>query len=114
MEDSMWMDNLEEFVFEERKAVTYKWLSRALSVHVNVAKQMLFAFAEKNSGKVDLVYLTKHIWIDQGRVKVLVGPKHFFNWRAKKIVMFYSIHVSYTPITSLLNFVGPFFLSGPG
>ena len=53
----MWMDNLEEFVFEERKAVTYKWLSRALSVHVNVAKQMLFAFAEKNSGKVDLVYL---------------------------------------------------------
>jgi hypothetical protein len=27
-EDSMWMDNLEEFVFEERRAVTYKWLSR--------------------------------------------------------------------------------------
>jgi hypothetical protein len=27
-EDSMWMDNLEEFVFEERKPVTYKWLSR--------------------------------------------------------------------------------------
>ena len=27
-EDSMWMDNLEEFVFEERKLVTYKWLSR--------------------------------------------------------------------------------------
>lgn len=27
-EDDMWMENLEEFVFEDRRAVTYKWLSR--------------------------------------------------------------------------------------
>lgn len=31
--------------------------SRALSVHVNVAKQMLFSFSQKNKDKVQLVYL---------------------------------------------------------
>jgi len=69
----MWMDNLEEFVFEERKAVTYKWLSRALNVHVNVAKQMLFAFAEKNVGKVDLVYLVAGSKVNvQNRIELII------------------------------------------
>lgn len=57
MEDSIWLENLQEWIFEDLKPVTYKWLSRNLKVHVNVAKQMLFEFADKNKSKVSLVYL---------------------------------------------------------
>jgi DNA polymerase subunit Cdc27 len=32
-------------------------LFRALNVHVNVAKQMLYAFSNKNKDKVGLIYL---------------------------------------------------------
>jgi len=28
VDDGMWAENLEEFLFEEKKPVTYKWLSR--------------------------------------------------------------------------------------
>merc|ERR1712176_87218 len=54
------MENLEEWIFEEDKVVTYKYLSRSLKVHVNVAKQMLSNFyTEKKAGGVSLqtVYL---------------------------------------------------------
>jgi hypothetical protein len=34
-----------------------RFLPRALKVHVNIAKQMLFAFAQKNQDKVNVVYL---------------------------------------------------------
>ena len=46
--DNMWKENLEDWVYEETKVVTYKWLSRQISVHVNVAKQMLFSFIENH------------------------------------------------------------------
>ena len=58
--DDMYMENLEEWIFEEEKIVTYKYLSRALKIHVNVAKQMLFNFVEKNKTKhpdIGVVYL---------------------------------------------------------
>ena len=44
--DDMYMENLEEWIFEEEKIVTYKFLSRSLKIHVNVAKQMLFNFMQ--------------------------------------------------------------------
>lgn len=49
--DDMYMENLEEWIFEEEKIVTYKFLSRSLKIHVNVAKQMLFNFVERNKKK---------------------------------------------------------------
>ena len=58
--DDMYIENLEEWIFEEEKIVTYKYLSKSLKVHVNVAKQMLFHFVEsKKSNHPDLgvVYL---------------------------------------------------------
>ena len=60
--EEMWKENLKEWVYEETKVVTYKWLAKQLSVHVNVAKQMLFAFiqnqeqGEKRQG-LDVIYL---------------------------------------------------------
>lgn len=54
--DPMYMENLEEWILEENKVVTYKYLSRSLKVHVNVAKQMLFNFVEtKKSGSTPLL-----------------------------------------------------------
>ena len=58
--DGMYMENLEEWIDEEDKVVTYKYISRSLKVHVNVAKQMLFNFVDsrKSSGsKLGVVYL---------------------------------------------------------
>ena len=58
--DAMYMENLEEWIEEEDNVVTYKYISRNLKVHVNVAKQMLFNFVDsrKSSGcKLGVVYL---------------------------------------------------------
>ena len=62
VDGGMWKKNLEEWIYEETKIVTYKWLSKQISVHVNVAKQMLFEFAQqqlKDETKSDLevIYL---------------------------------------------------------
>ena len=59
--DDMWKENLNEWVYEETKIVTYKWLSKQISVHVNIAKQMLFEFAkqskENNKSSLEVIYL---------------------------------------------------------
>lgn len=39
------------------QAVSYKWLARERSLPVNLAKQLLFAFAEAHRGKVAATYL---------------------------------------------------------
>ena len=62
MDENMWKDNLEEWIYDETRIVTYKWLSKQLSVHVNVAKQMLFEFVQKNletekKSKLEVIYL---------------------------------------------------------
>jgi len=55
--DDMYMENLEEWVLEDDKVVTYKYLSKNLKVHVNVAKQMLFNFVQSQKNKLGVVYL---------------------------------------------------------
>ena len=39
------------------QVVTYKVASRELGVHVNTAKQMLFALSEDNKDLLDVLYL---------------------------------------------------------
>ncbi|XP_062602708.1 DNA polymerase delta subunit 3-like isoform X2 [Saccostrea cucullata] len=56
--DSMYLENLEEYVNDEGKIVTYKWLSLNLHVHVNEAKQMLYTFVEKQRKKKENVTAT--------------------------------------------------------
>ena len=58
--DDMWKENMNEWVYEETKVVTYKWLSKQISVHVNIAKQMLFEFVQSSQSKklsLEVVYL---------------------------------------------------------
>ncbi|XP_036180874.1 DNA polymerase delta subunit 3 isoform X5 [Myotis myotis] len=39
MADQLYLENIDEFVTDQNKIVTYKWLSYTLGVHVNQAKQ---------------------------------------------------------------------------
>ncbi|XP_070537983.1 DNA polymerase delta subunit 3-like [Ptychodera flava] len=64
IEDDMYLENLQEYVLDENKIVTYKWLSKTLSVHVNQAKQMLYTFAckqKKSKTPVTTTYLISGI-----------------------------------------------------
>ncbi|ROL47566.1 DNA polymerase delta subunit 3 [Anabarilius grahami] len=45
--DDLYLDNIDEFVHDQNKIVTYKWLSLTLGVHVNTAKQMLYHYLEQ-------------------------------------------------------------------
>ncbi|XP_067668522.1 DNA polymerase delta subunit 3-like [Haliotis asinina] len=56
--DEYYMENLDEFVNDENKVVTFKWLSTNLKVHVNQAKQMLYAFVQQERNKKDNDKLT--------------------------------------------------------
>lgn len=60
MQDTMYLDNLDEYVNDEGKIVTYKWLSYTLNVHTNVAKQMLYHFvtSQHDSNKGDDLSVT--------------------------------------------------------
>jgi len=56
--DDLYLENLDEWILEEEKVITYKSLSKNLKVHVNVAKQMLFNYVKtKADVKLGLVYL---------------------------------------------------------
>ncbi|XP_068203325.1 DNA polymerase delta subunit 3-like isoform X2 [Palaemon carinicauda] len=46
--DSMYLDNLDEFINDEGRIITCKWLCLTLKVHVNVAKQMLYHYVTKH------------------------------------------------------------------
>lgn len=47
------------------QAVSYKWLARERSLPANLAKQLLFAFAEAHRGKVAATYLLAG-WVKDG------------------------------------------------
>ncbi|XP_060078740.1 DNA polymerase delta subunit 3-like isoform X2 [Ylistrum balloti] len=51
--DALYLENLEEYVNDENKIVTYKWFSTNLKVHVNEAKQMLYAFIQDQRNNHD-------------------------------------------------------------
>ncbi|XP_063040066.1 DNA polymerase delta subunit 3 [Engraulis encrasicolus] len=46
--DVLYLDNIDEYINDHNKIVTYKWLSLALGVHVNLAKQMLYHYLDKS------------------------------------------------------------------
>ncbi|KAK7944558.1 hypothetical protein WMY93_000286 [Mugilogobius chulae] len=50
--DTLYLDNIDEYVLDQDKIVTYKWLSLTLGVHVNTAKRMLFHYLEHKRKRV--------------------------------------------------------------
>ncbi|XP_048360284.1 DNA polymerase delta subunit 3-like [Sphaerodactylus townsendi] len=73
MEDELYLENIDEFVTDQNRVVTYKWLSYTLGVHVNQAKQMLYDYVERkrkeNSGaQLHVVYLVAGNLVQNGHV----------------------------------------------
>ncbi|KAK6195520.1 hypothetical protein SNE40_000932 [Patella caerulea] len=73
-ETSLFMENLDEFIYDENKIVTYKWLSNTLQIHVNLAKRLLFMFIQQERNKKDkdglkVTYFVAGLSIDSNGVK---------------------------------------------
>ncbi|KYN06456.1 PREDICTED: DNA polymerase delta subunit 3-like [Cyphomyrmex costatus] len=52
------LETLAGYVFDNDKLVTYKWLSKELHVHVNIAKQILLDFHQKyQNNNIECTYL---------------------------------------------------------
>ncbi|XP_053404802.1 DNA polymerase delta subunit 3-like [Mercenaria mercenaria] len=58
--EDLYMDNIDEYIKDENKIVTYKWLSQTLQVHCNTAKQMLYKYidTERNEKGADGLNVT--------------------------------------------------------
>ncbi|KAK3925780.1 DNA polymerase delta subunit 3 [Frankliniella fusca] len=55
--EEMYLQNIEEFVLDEDKIVTYKWLSKSLNIHVNKSKQLLYTFCKNKKDSVSATFL---------------------------------------------------------
>ncbi|XP_014817219.1 PREDICTED: DNA polymerase delta subunit 3 isoform X2 [Calidris pugnax] len=115
MEDELYLENIDEFVTDQNRIVTYKWLSYTLGVHVNQAKQMLYDYVERkrkeNSGaQLHVTYLVAGSLIQNGHVchKVAVVREDKLEAMKSKLSTLASVHV-YSIQKALLKDSGPLY-----
>ncbi|KAG5330798.1 DPOD3 polymerase, partial [Acromyrmex heyeri] len=92
------LETLAGHVFDNDKLVTYKWLSKELHIHVNIAKQILWDFYQKyqSNNNIECTYLLIGHLKEKGmRVEVVKGSnlseaKEKFNKIISEHV--YSVH----------------------
>ncbi|XP_037232898.1 DNA polymerase delta subunit 3 isoform X1 [Falco rusticolus] len=115
MEDELYLENIDEFVTDQNRIVTYKWLSYTLGVHVNQAKQMLYDYVERkrkeNSGaQLHVTYLVAGNLIQNGYVchKVAVVREDKLEAMKSKLATIASVHV-YSIQKALLKDSGPLY-----
>ncbi|XP_067389332.1 DNA polymerase delta subunit 3 isoform X2 [Emydura macquarii macquarii] len=114
MEDELYLENIDEFVTDQNRIVTYKWLSFTLGVHVNQAKQMLYDYVERkrkeNSGaQLHVTYLVAGNLVQNGHVchKVAVVREDKLEVKSK-LATIASVHV-YSIQKSMLKDSGPLY-----
>ncbi|XP_006875475.1 PREDICTED: DNA polymerase delta subunit 3 [Chrysochloris asiatica] len=115
MADQLYLENIDEFVMDQNKIVTYKWLSYTLGVHVNQAKQMLYDYVERkrkeNSGaQLHVTYLVSGSLIQNGFSchKVAVVREEKLEAVKSKLAVTASVHV-YSIQKAMLKDSGPLF-----
>uniref|UniRef100_A0A8C1KM39 DNA polymerase delta subunit 3 n=1 Tax=Cyprinus carpio TaxID=7962 RepID=A0A8C1KM39_CYPCA len=98
--DYLYLDNIDEFVNDQNKIVTYKWLSLTLGVHVNTAKQMLYHYLQqkRNEGSgtpLHATYLVSGKCVENGSKchKVSVVREDKLNAVKAKMDVTISVHV---------------------
>lgn len=97
--DELYLDNIDEFVNDHNKIVTYKWLSLTLGVHVNLAKQMLYHYLEQkrreSSAQLHATYLVSGKFVENGRTshKVSVVREDQLEDVKSKLSLTVSVHV---------------------
>ncbi|XP_026547404.1 DNA polymerase delta subunit 3-like [Notechis scutatus] len=100
MEDELYLENIDEFVTDQNRVVTYKWLSFTLGVHVNQAKQMLYDYIERkrkeNAGaQLHVTYLLAGNLVQNGHTyhKVAVVREDKLEAMKSKFSTLASVHV---------------------
>ncbi|XP_055084768.1 DNA polymerase delta subunit 3 [Periophthalmus magnuspinnatus] len=112
--DTLYLDNIDEYVHDQDKIVTYKWLSLTLGVHVNTAKRMLFHYLEhkrkESSASLHATYLLSGKSVDHGQTchKVSVVREEELEDAKSKLSAVVSVHV-YSVHKALLRDSSPLF-----
>ncbi|XP_069564991.1 DNA polymerase delta subunit 3 [Brachyistius frenatus] len=112
--EELYLDNIDEFVNDHDKIVTYKWLSLTLGVHVNTAKQMLFHYLDhkrrESSAPLHATYLVSGKLVDNGQTshKVSVVREEQLEDFKAKMSLIVSVHV-YSVQKALLKDSGPLY-----
>lgn len=112
--DELYLDNIDEFVNDHDKIVTYKWLSLTLGVHVNTAKQMLYHYLDhkrkESSAQLHATYLVSGKFVDNGQAshKVSVVKEDQLEDFKSKMSLIVSVHV-YSVQKALLKDSGPLY-----
>ncbi|XP_061150388.1 DNA polymerase delta subunit 3 [Syngnathus typhle] len=112
--DELYLDNIDEYVNDQDKIVTYKWLSLALGVHVNTAKQMLYHYLDhkrkESSARLHATYLVSGKFVDNGHTshKVSVVREEQLEDFKSKMGLIVSEHV-YSVQKALLRDSGPLY-----
>ncbi|XP_045909008.1 DNA polymerase delta subunit 3 [Micropterus dolomieu] len=112
--DELYLDNIDEFVNDHNKIVTYKWLSLTLGVHVNTAKQMLYHYLDhkrqEGSAQLHATYLVSGKFVDNGQTshKVSVVKENKLEDFKSKMSLVVSVHV-YSVQKASLKDSGPLY-----
>ncbi|KAJ8342813.1 hypothetical protein SKAU_G00327410 [Synaphobranchus kaupii] len=113
--DDLYLDNIDEFVHDHNKIVTYKWLSLTLGVHVNQAKQMLFHYLdqkrkESSGSRLHATYLVSGKCLEKGSMghKVAVVREDQLEDVKSKMEVTASVHV-YSIQKAVLKDSGPLY-----
>nr|XP_015197282.1 PREDICTED: DNA polymerase delta subunit 3 [Lepisosteus oculatus] len=113
--DDLYLDNIDEFIHDQNKIVTYKWLSLTLGVHVNQAKQMLYHYLdqkrkESSGSQLHATYLVSGKLTENGSTshKVAVVREDQLEAVKSKMVVIASVHV-YSIQKAVLKDSGPLF-----
>lgn len=112
--DELYLDNIDEYVNDHDKIVTYKWLSLTLGVHVNTAKQMLYHYLDhkrkESSAQLHATYLVSGKFVDNGQTshKVSVVKEDQLEDVKSKMSLIVSVHV-YSVQKALLKDSGPLY-----
>ncbi|XP_056277348.1 DNA polymerase delta subunit 3 [Pseudoliparis swirei] len=112
--DELYLDNIDEYVNDQDKIVTYKWLSLTLGVHVNTAKQMLFHYLDhkrkESSAQLNATYLVSGKFVDNGQSshRVSVVKEDKLEDCKSKMSLVVSVHV-YSVQKALLKDSGPLY-----
>ncbi|XP_015438165.1 PREDICTED: DNA polymerase delta subunit 3-like [Dufourea novaeangliae] len=89
-----YLETVAGYIFDNDKLVTYKWLSKELEVHVNIAKQILWEFWERNKNEktFDCTFLIMGI-LENGGISVEVVKEKDLLKAKEKFTQIVSEHV---------------------
>ncbi|XP_018591882.2 DNA polymerase delta subunit 3 isoform X3 [Scleropages formosus] len=113
--DDLYLENIDEFINDHNRIVTYKWLSLTLGVHVNQAKQMLYHYLdhkrkESSASQLHATYLVSGKFVENGNTshKVAVVREDQLEDVKSKMVLTVSVHV-YSVQKAALKDSGPLY-----